>query len=57
MLNDYLYQESKCKEHHCQINNKNINTVYKPNRGLKKKIPKSNNKFCDCIIECNNNKI
>jgi hypothetical protein len=55
-MKEYLKTKEECREHHCKINKKNIAIIYKPDIGLKKSISTINSKkFCDCIIECNNN--
>jgi len=42
--------KNKCKEHNCVINNKNIIKIYNPEKT-------TNQKMCDCIIECKNSEI
>ena len=54
--------ETKCKEHNCSVNNRNILKVYKPDNGfldkaLERKIFGSDYKICDCIILCKSNDI
>ena len=56
-MKEFLHTVDKCKESNCNINNKNIKIIYKPDKGVKKNIPDITNKLCDCIIECNDGKI
>jgi len=54
--------EKRCKEHDCNINNKNVKVIYKPDNGfldksIEKEIFGSDYKICDCIIVCNNDNI
>jgi len=61
-LDKLFNTEKKCKEHNCNVNNKNINIIYKPDKGflnktIEKKLFDNNYKICDCIIECDDGSI
>ena len=56
-MKEFLEIAEECKEHNCKINKKNIKTIYKTDKGIKKNIPNITNKLCDCIIECEDGKI
>ena len=56
-MKEFLETVEECKEHNCKINKKNIKTIYKPDKGIKKDISNITNKLCDCIIECNDGRI
>ena len=56
-MKEFLEIAKECKEHKCKIDKKNIKTIYKPDKGIKKNIPNITDKLCDCIIECEDRKI
>ena len=35
-MKEFLEIAEECKEHNCKINKKNIKTIYKPDKGIKK---------------------
>ncbi|MBN2825105.1 MAG: hypothetical protein JXQ76_07280 [Campylobacterales bacterium] len=61
-LDELFYTSTQCKEHNCKVERQNIKQIYKPDKGfldkqVAQKLFGSENKICDCIIECENEQI